>query len=257
MNTTTSNLDLDYQPFFLKFQRDLNRVSDSDRNTRKRGLQNLLDTLPWNDKNNQTKNHLNTFVNKSLIEVLIITLTDSTEKCRELVLKIIQKIFESKISINSYHEKIIRVLCSRIDDAPFIEPSEELRLIILQLLSNFLHLEYSNTTSTISSATNTTITSSSEELLPIVPMSCMNLILITYTKALYDSFPNIKRESAENIHIIANKWSTVVQMTYKTIITALVANGLHQHSKTRIITLKVSMHNLFYITFILYYIYFI
>ncbi len=30
-----------------KFQRDLNRVLDTDRNTRKRGIQNLIDEIPW------------------------------------------------------------------------------------------------------------------------------------------------------------------------------------------------------------------
>lgn len=84
--------DNEYQAFVLKFQRDLNRISDTDRMTRKRGLQNLLDALPWNNKTDYP--YLINFIKSSLIELLLITLTDAIEKCRELTLKILMKIFE-------------------------------------------------------------------------------------------------------------------------------------------------------------------
>jgi hypothetical protein len=52
-----------------KFQRDINRMSDSDRNTRKRGLQKLLEELPWNS--NKQKKALESLLSTHILVPLI------------------------------------------------------------------------------------------------------------------------------------------------------------------------------------------
>ena len=44
-----------------QFQRDLNRCHDSDRTTRKKGLEKLLESLPW-EKKSTTRKELLTFL---------------------------------------------------------------------------------------------------------------------------------------------------------------------------------------------------
>ena len=53
-------------------QREINRLSDSDRATRKRGLQKLLDDLPWTGKGGSgTKKALKQFVTSILLPAVL------------------------------------------------------------------------------------------------------------------------------------------------------------------------------------------
>lgn len=206
-----------FQTFFLGFQRDLNRILEQDKNTRKRGLQNLLDTLPWDKK--KTREHLSAFVSNHLLERIIITLCDTVEKCRELSLKIIQKSLELQLmSPTSNHEKLLLTLCARVAEIPYPEITEELRYLVTDIIQSLLKPPF--------------ICSYS------VPV--LENVIKSFSKALKDNFSNVKRGVAENITLLATNRPEVIQMAYKPLIDPLVANGSHQHSKTRMCTLKVS-----------------
>lgn len=209
-NTQTENL----QQFNLKFQRDINRLTDSDRSSRKRGLQNLVDTLPWNRKTD-----IEQFLLLNL-QTIISLIADPVEKCRELSIKIFIKIFDNNIVLTSIQlQNIIEAVCQRINKIPFPEPSEEIRFQIIELIrlftsDSYFHLLQSSDTS-------------------------RTFIFGALTKALHDNFPNSKRSAAEAIIDFAMKFPFVIRMNPGPVMTSLLANGLHQHSKTRVITLKV------------------
>ena len=209
-----SFIKLEMEVLAHKFQRDLNRIIDTDKNTRRRGLQNLLDSLPWS--NNNERPSLVQFINTYLFDILLSSISDPVEKCREISIQLTSKVLSiiPELKKNkSYIEKLIPCLCNRLNDTPFPEPSEELRYELVQIIKLIL----------------------TESLSP----TDVTIIITSLGKCLSDSFPNVKRLAAECITIIAQLYSENMRMSYKAVLEPLVANGLHQHSKTRIITLKV------------------
>jgi hypothetical protein len=115
------------------FQRDLNRLSDPDRNTRKRGLQKLLDDLPWGSKSQ--KKTLQRFIRGHVLCELRTTVTDPVEKCRDLSLWLLRRICETAETLPCQQVALmVKLLTSRINTVPFVEPAEELRLTCVEVL---------------------------------------------------------------------------------------------------------------------------
>ena len=199
----------------LKFQRDINRTSDSDRMTRKRGLQKLLDDLPW--KSNKQRAALEELFAIHLLNPLIAGVSDPVEKCRELSLSILKASF-GIASTALRHEVIVRIvrcLCDRIGEVPFLESSEELRLQVIELIMMILnHPAYPKTS------------------------DVDDVVLVALNKALTDTFPAAKRAGAELVCKLADTSPHAVRMCFKTLLKPLVGNALHQHSKTRSITVQ-------------------
>ena len=205
-------------PFEAKFQRDLNRIIDAERNTRKRGLQKIFDDIPWNDASEDYA----TFVNETLLKLLIPTISDPIEKCRELTLNIIKKLFSNGNNLPRLDNPndLVRKLCQRIGETPFPESAEELRLLVSEILSSLLQFF---------SAKNII----GEEISHI-----NGIILEALCKALNDNFPAVKRSCAELISAITILSPKVVQLHLKSLLKGLSINVLHQHAKTRILTLQ-------------------
>jgi hypothetical protein len=205
-----------------QFQRDINRMSDADRNTRKRGLQKLLDDLPWSS--NKQRNTLANLLLGHILLPLINGLADPVEKCRELSILLLSSSLATMGADTLNFEmtmKIIRGLCDRLNDVPCKETSEELRLQLLDLLKSIMKHQ-------------TFISSSSSE-----HSEAADVILTTMSKELFDTFPAAKRACAEIVCIVASVSPMSVRMSFKPLLKPLVANATHQHSKTRSATLQV------------------
>ena len=198
-----------------KFQRDLNRIVDADRNTRKRGLLKLLEDLPWSQHDSAMKD----LVLLHLLQPLITTLSDVVEKCREISLKLINKCIDNcALAIpNGIYSNMVTVLCSRINDTPFPEPTEELRLQVIELLHKILLFPAVNTS---------------------MEISTIEMILQSLTRALVDPFPAAKRACGELVVLLAEKWPQCICSSFKKLLYSLHGNAQHQHSKTRVITLR-------------------
>lgn len=214
-----------------KFQRDFNRISDTDRNTRKRGLQKLIDELPWSTTNKMQKKALANLISAQLLNPLITIVSDQVEKCRELSLTLILKTLELcnsgsalKILTREVFINIIQCLCSRIGDYPFLETSEELRLQIVDLILVVLKHQQCL---------------KEADLIPLLAEN----ILQSLSKGLNDSFPSVKRSGAEIVCYLSLYAPEKVRITFKSILKPLILNATHQHSKTRNITLKVFNDN--------------
>ena len=204
----------------VKFQRDLNRIIDSERNTRKRGLQKILDDLPW-DSLSDRPDEFTSFINETLLRLLITTISDPIEKCRELTLLILQKIFSGdKLLTCENINDLIRKLSQRIGENPFPEPAEELRLLLVEIITKIFRF-YVNKSS------------NAEEI-----CNLSNVVLDSLCKTLHDNFPAVKRSCAELISISSTISPKVVQLHLKSLLKGLTANVLHQHAKTRILSLQ-------------------
>jgi dynein assembly factor 5 len=204
-----------------KYQRDINRMSENDRNTRKRGLQKLLEDLPW--RNNKQKKGLEKLICNCILAPILVGISDPVEKCRELSLSLLASSF-TVLQSNSLNDEmimnIVRSLCQRINDLPFAETSEELRLQLLELIKTVIkHPLF------VTNFNNNSIEIS-------------DLILSTMSKSLLDTFPSAKRACAEIVCSISLISPISVRMCFKSLLKALIGNATHQHSKTRSATLQ-------------------
>eukprot|EP00597_Dinobryon_sp_UTEXLB2267_P018080 CAMPEP_0201114058 /NCGR_PEP_ID=MMETSP0812-20130820/78180_1 /ASSEMBLY_ACC=CAM_ASM_000668 /TAXON_ID=98059 /ORGANISM="Dinobryon sp., Strain UTEXLB2267" /LENGTH=977 /DNA_ID=CAMNT_0047377649 /DNA_START=1245 /DNA_END=4175 /DNA_ORIENTATION=+ len=211
--------------FEAKFQRDLNRIIDSDRNTRKRGLQKLVEDIPWNSvtKSKDSNEEFSSFAGNTLFRLLLGTIADPVEKCRELTLTLLQKIISlpnENIGSVELIVELTKKLTHRVGEQPFPEPAEELRLQIVDiLLSIQLYIEKNCLNG------------------PEV-LSILSFMLEAISKALNDNFPAVKRSCAELVRNISITSPHSVRLHLKSLLKGLAVNILHQHAKTRVLTLQ-------------------
>lgn len=208
----------------LKFQREINRISDSDRNTRKSGLKKLLENLPWATTNAEEKKALLQTCKDVIFEPLLLTVVDQVEKCREFSLAILSKIvniFHTDLEFSSI-SKLTSVLCSRVNETPFPEKGEELRFQVVQLIHKLCPLIFRDAAS------------------PYEVKSMSELIIPAIGKALVDLFPDVKKGCGEVIIEIGKLTATdTIRAHYKVLLKGLIVNASHQHYKVRSLTIKV------------------
>jgi hypothetical protein len=208
-----------------QFQRDINRCSDSDRNMRKRGLQKLLQELPWPSTavaaSSEQGEGLRQLCFNILFPVLVPLVHDPIEKCREHSLGIIRKMVEIYSPVDENRLMIlIQELCQRLGELPFPEQGEELRLQIVELLQVILlrHSFSANFLTTLE-----------------------DCLLPTAAKGFQDSFPAAKRCWSEILITFSPQLSSIaVHKHHKILLKGLLPNCSHQHHKVRSLTMKVS-----------------
>lgn len=209
-----------------KFQRDINRIADADRNTRKRGLQKLLEDLPWNESSH--RDALIRVALEVLFQPLLAAVADPVEKCRELALMLLSKVLALARDILDFSSALVTSLSQRINDNPFPETSEELRLQIAVVLDQVMR--HPSLLSLFPHSRNeATIQFPFPDLLAALP------------KALVDPFPSAKKQLADLIVSIA-KYSRNGGVHFSTpIFKCLAANAVHQQHKVRSSSLKVNV----------------
>jgi hypothetical protein len=274
--TAPSNDTEKYAELLSKFQRDINRSQDSDRNTRRRGLQKLIDDIPWTGKGGSgTKKATRTLLVKDILPIIIgIDLSDventavtsfkttglglvgdPIEKCRELSLVLLKKIFDNVSGLKrSVVCATVSVLTERLNGNPFPEVAEELRLqVVDNLLAGIAYVYAAHTKAiekdaacvdsvdTTASGPNhnpsaSTSPASFEESEHAKPMleNCIN----ASSRALGDAFPAVKRQCAELICQLSKLAPIVTRRHYRKLCSGLALNCSHQHSKTRSISLQ-------------------
>ena len=203
-----------------KFQREINRISDSDRNTRKRGLQKLVESLPWESATD--KEALSTICIENLFPPMLQGISDSVEKCREHSIALLTKTVKLCAPFDTKHTtQLISALSCRVNDIPFPEPGEEIRLQVLDLLYLVL----------------------SHPVSPDVLESCASNVLFAITKALQDSFPAVKRTCCDIISLFSVHTPDAVRAHFKGLVKNLCLNALHQHHKVRSVSIAVSLYH--------------
>jgi len=207
-----------------KFQRDINRIADIDRNTRKRGLQKLLDDLPWSDTSQ--RNALCRLAEEVLWLPLVAAISDSVEKCRESALQLILKVVDLSSDVSIFSGILVTSLSQRINENPFPEQSEELRLQISAVLEKVIRHP---------SLKPGKASFQFPDLLDVLP------------KALSDPFPSAKKQLADLVVSIAELWGEGKVLFSTSLFKSLAANALHQQHKV-----QHSMINLNLLTVIIF-----
>lgn len=220
-------------PLNVKFQRELNRVFDSDRTTRKRGLQKLLEDLPWEEKTE--KEYLDDFLVNSLFKALLTTISDSVEKCRELTLQLVKKVLEICCLSDENQLALVQVACNRIADVPYAEPSEELRLHVAEIIFTIVKKKCgASGREATAAAVAAAATEGAGSVSGIVDGTILiDCVLKTLTKSLLDSFPNVKRTGAQILSSACKAYHSIARIYFKPLLKALIPNASHQHAKTR------------------------
>lgn len=202
-----------YESFRLKFQRAINRVNDKDRNTRKRGLQSLLDELPWNDE--FQSDHMQ-IMSQDIFGLVVTRISDPVEKCRELSLCICEKLVMKCQNHEQLCSDLVKTLCSRIGETPFPESAEEIRLQVIKVLY---------------------LVCTHPKLKDLI-LSSYSTIIPAIGKVLLDSFPSVKKDAADLLYNLTQSGPVLIRLHFKSVLRGLTVNAVHQHSKVRVSTIK-------------------
>eukprot|EP00981_Chlorochromonas_danica_P000674 scaffold146_cov171-Ochromonas_danica.AAC.23 len=123
---------------------------------------------------------------------------------------------------------------SRINDHPFPENAEELRLLVIEIIQMIL----------ISSQRFLSVGNGGNDSQQQEVSHLYSSILLALIQALADAFPAVKRASAEAISSIAKVHPYSIRLHGKAIIKALIMNTSHNHAKSRVITLNAIVNTL-------------
>jgi dynein assembly factor 5 len=115
-----------------KLQRDVNCLGDEDRNTRRRALEKIKrETLPTPPVPKAVINSLADRLLKPLLKVV----SDPVERCRNLAIEIMAGHCELVDNVDTFLPYIIPVAVSRLGGVEISEPSEEVRLQLVQFIT--------------------------------------------------------------------------------------------------------------------------
>ncbi|XP_072932239.1 dynein axonemal assembly factor 5 [Epargyreus clarus] len=142
--------------------------------------------------------------------------SDASEACREVAASIISN-FIDKLPLNDYYlTYILPVLVRRIGCPEIVEESEEMRLVLIQLVHEIL-VKYKGThflSSFINDFTN----------------------ILTKTSA--DPFPKVKLEACECIILLAKVLQRDFHFQSESYVKPLLSNFSHQHFRVRVASIR-------------------
>lgn len=215
----------------MKMQRDINCLSDPDRNVRRRALDKLQRSIK-NEIASTTTNVLRVLC-RSHMQTALLTCAgnDPVEKCREKAIVILLGFAEGKaleLSDTTLRE-LVALVSSRIGKLPYAEPTEEIRLLLLQLLKVFLVQ--------LSQLQDDALVS----LRDVMPDLANAL-----GKAALDPFPDVKKMAADCCITVSKRWRSDVALQLGTIVKPTITNLGHQHSRVRVCALQVGANMLHY-----------
>ena len=207
-----------------KQQRNINCLSDPNRSTRRRALKKFVQEFNAPPKKKQRPVHA-AFFKASLQTPLLSCLADEIEKCRECSCALLTHFTNHVLTDTADHPAIytlftlvLPILQNRIGSTPFAEPTEEIRLCLVDLL-NALLVHPAVTTST--------------QLPDLGPD-----ILALYARACQDPYPDVKKSCALGIVQLSQVAPTRLHSNMDKCIVGLIGNLGHQHSRVRSATLQ-------------------
>ncbi|XP_061713504.1 dynein axonemal assembly factor 5 [Cydia pomonella] len=144
------------------------------------------------------------------------SLTDSSEACRETAVAIISN-FISRLPLNDYYlTYILPVLVRRIGCPEIVEESEEIRLILVELVHQIM-VKY-NVTHLLS---------------PFI-----NDFTSILTKTSTDPFPKVKLEACECIILLSRTLARDFHFQSESYVKPVLSNFAHQHYKVRVAAIR-------------------
>jgi dynein assembly factor 5 len=129
-----SAVDQDYELFLHSVVRDINGLSEKDRNVRREALKKL--ERAFVSKRTASVEVIGQVFVQNAHKPLLKCLSDSIEKCRELALQILKEFVKvlSERDLLDVLALLLAAIVQRFKTLPFPEESEEIRLELLELL---------------------------------------------------------------------------------------------------------------------------
>ena len=187
--------------------RHINCLSEENRNTRKKALESIRnDTV--NRKPPLEDSDLGP-VFSEVLKPLLKTFSDPVEKCRELSVGIVHRFFEKVSDPEERLSYVFPVLVQRLGQQEIVEPSEELRLQLVELFSLLID--------------------KAGQKLPVYLEDSIRIL----QRTLVDPFPEVKKESCKCASKIAKAIPQYFHMVSETLIKPLLMSVTHQHSRMR------------------------
>ena len=187
--------------------RHINCLNDENRNMRKIALENIRnDTIYHKPPLNMDELE---YIFSEIMKPLLKSFSDPVEKCREISIVIVQSFFAVISELSERLSYVIPVIVQRLGQQDIIEPSEEIRLQLMRLLSLIIDKSGCNIS---------------------VYMDDITKVLV---RTLIDAFPDIRKESCLCCSQIAKSIPDTFHMVSESYINPLLLSITHQHSKNR------------------------
>lgn len=213
-----------YSMLAMKLQRDVNCLSDPERSVRRRAVDKLSRALQA-EAATAAPQVLAKLAADTLQRALLATAAeDSVEKCREKALALLLFLVEKRALARTAEvlAALVTLVAHRLGKLPFPEHTEEIRLLILQLVTSFLR-------------------QLAEDAREVGLRDVMADLANALGKATQDSFPDVKKAVADCVIVIGQAWPQDLALQLGTIVRPLVVNLGHQHSRVRVGALQVCL----------------
>ena len=182
-------------------------LNDQNKTTRKRALEKCLSVA------NDDENFLNCDGKEDLIRTILKCLSDKYERCREFSAEIVISIVKkNKDELKQHLPYIFQIFYRRLSVEEEYEPSEEVRMRLMTLLS------------TIFETYSTDLNMYVEDTMEVI------------INTLGDKCPDIKKQAAENLIRIAANNKKVFYARGDNLVAPLARNISHRQASVRSVT---------------------
>eukprot|EP00741_Cyanophora_paradoxa_P002686 tig00000615_g2606.t1 len=191
----------------LGLARDLNCLTDNDRNVRRKALERLDEKLITGAK--PAPDVLQRLLEQSIARQLVRVLADQVGKCRELGAKLLYDLVAAVPDPAGAVPHVLPSLFKRIGVVPLPEDIEEVRLQLVEVLAIFIQRSPS-----------------------AVPGSLEDIVCILQHR-LQDQFPDVRRASCDCVRLLVQHLHDRIGAHASALMKPLMSNFVHQHSKVR------------------------
>lgn len=189
--------------------RHLNTLGEENKLARRKALENIRrDTVNRNPQLDPVE--LKSILNE-LLKPLLKEFSDPAEKCRELSIYIIRRFLKSVAVPVEYLPYIVPVIGQRLGQPEITEPSEELRLQLVEFLKEILECSGKN-----------------------IAIYVDDMVRILQ-RIIIDPYPDVKKIACECTSMLAKKVPAQFHTQSESLIKPLLQSIAHQHSKVRTI----------------------
>ncbi|XP_053327165.1 dynein axonemal assembly factor 5 [Spea bombifrons] len=197
---------------FQALVRHLNCLNDENKSTRKRALASIQREIE--DKRLSSGAMQEVF--GELLKPLLKCLSDPMEKCRELSIQIIAHCVRNVPRPEEALPYLIPAVAQRLGNPEIVEPSEELRLALTELLALLVEV-------------------CGKKLGPY-----LDEMIRILQRTITDPFPDVKKESCKCAANYAKCIPDLFHMQSESLIKPLMQTISHQHSKVRIAAIQAT-----------------
>ncbi|XP_053551100.1 dynein axonemal assembly factor 5 [Bombina bombina] len=192
--------------------RHLNCLSDENKSARRRALVAIQQEV----EGSLSSSALQEVFEEQLLRPLLRCLSDSTEKCREIAILILSHCVRNVPMPQNSLPYMIPAITQRLGGQEIVEPAEELRLSLTELLTLIVEV-------------------CGNKLAPY-----LDEMVRILQRAIVDPFPDVKKQSCKCASNYAKAIPEHFHMQAESLIKPLMQTISHQHSKVRIAVIQTT-----------------